>query len=368
MQFEDLNQFLDSMGNIEGEKRLYIWGRSVYGNLLGVLFNQNQIEWDGYYDNFCDFEEEYLNGKCTFNSDEIDSSEMAFYILSMKNYMPVKEQLLEKGIKPEHIISFNKSQFFECIEEATLGNLVSTEQLNSFYNKHKGEKAFVIGNGPSLTIEDLDSIHQSGLISFASNMIFRCYDKTKWRPEYYFFTDGMGIRETFRERNVLEYVAQNCGYFFSRSNGELANWNQVIPNLILFKSVFSESEDQFEFSSDCAEKVYTGYTVTYAMLQMAVYMGFQEIYLLGMDHIFSVERGKNGKVVENKNIRNHSEIIKSDRMWGVADMEQVTKAYVSAKVFAEAHGIKIFNATRSGKLEVFERIDIDKLFCKEQQL
>ena len=27
-----------------------------------------------------------------------------------------------------------------------------------------------------------------------------------------------------------------------------------------------------------------GYTVTYAMLQIACYMGFKEIYLIGVDH------------------------------------------------------------------------------------
>lgn len=368
MQYEDLNQFLDSMESIKEENKIYIWGRSVFGNLLGMLFNRNKIKWDGYYDNFSDFDEKILNGKYTFKAEEIDDSEEAFYVLSMRKYMPVREQLLEKGIKPEHIICFDNILFFEHLEEEVLGNNVSTAQLRNFHDKHKGEKCFVIGNGPSLTIEDLDAICQSGFVSFASNMIFGCYDKTKWRPEYYFIIDGIGISETFRERKTLEYVAQNCQYFFSRSSSELAQWVQEIPNLILFKAVLSNLTGEFGFSSDCSEKVYTGYTVTYAMLQMAVYMGFKEIYLLGMDHSFSVERGKDGKVVEKKNVRNHSEIIKNDRLWGVSEIEEVTKAYMAAKAYADAHNVKIMNATRGGKLEVFERINIDQLFCEKKKL
>lgn len=362
MQFGDIKKFMESMANISGKNKLYIWGRSVYGNLLGALFNEHQIEWDGYYDNFCDFQEGYLNKKCTFKGEAVDASERAFYVLSMRDYKPVQRQLLEKGVDLEHIICFENGHVLDSIGEAVQGSAVSIEQLKVFHNKHKGEKCFVIGNGPSLTIEDLERIHRSGVISFASNLIFGCYDKTKWRPEYYFFTDGMGIRETFQDRKDIEYVAQNCRYFFSRSNGDLAKWAQEISNLVLFKYVYSESEERFDFSSDCAEKVYTGYTVTYAMLQMAVYMGFEEIYLLGMDHSFSVERRKDGRIIENKNVRNHSEIMEKDRMWGVADMERVEKAYTAAKAYADTHGIKIYNATRGGKLEIFERITFDELF------
>lgn len=361
MQYKDLDQFMDSMTNIGRSNKLYIWGRSVYGNLLGILFNEKQIEWDGYYDNFCDFEEECLNGKSTFKGTGVDTSEGAFYVLSMRDYKPVQEQLLKKGIKSEKIIGFEDNHFFEHIEEAAMGNVVSTGKLKTFCNKHEKEKCFVIGNGPSLTIDDLNLIHQAGFISLASNMIFGCYDKTVWRPEYYFFTDGMGIRETFKDRKVLEYVAKNCGFFFSRSNGDLAKWVQDIANLVLFRSVFSESSEQFDFSSDCAEKVYTGYTVTYTMLQMAAYMGFREIYLIGMDHTFSVERREDGRVTVNRNVRNHSEIMAKDTMWGVANIERVEKAYTAARDYADAHGIRIYNATRGGKLEIFERVNFDEL-------
>ena len=37
-------------------------------------------------------------------------------------------------------------------------------------------------------------------------------------------------------------------------------------------------------------------------------------------------------------------------------------AYQAAREYADRHGIKIYNATRGGKLEVFERVDFDSLF------
>ncbi len=42
-------------------------------------------------------------------------------------------------------------------------------------------------------------------------------------------------------------------------------------------------------------------------------------------------------------------------------------AYTEAKRYADTHGIKIYNATRGGKLEVFERVDFDSLFDKETE-
>ena len=44
------------------------------------------------------------------------------------------------------------------------------------------------------------------------------------------------------------------------------------------------------------------------------------------------------------------------------DMAYTFSAYEVAKENAEKKGIKIYNATRGGKLEVFERVDFDSLF------
>ena len=34
----------------------------------------------------------------------------------------------------------------------------------------------------------------------------------------------------------------------------------------------------------------------------------------------------------------------------------------SGKHYADKHGIKIYNATRGGKLEIFDRVDFDTIF------
>ena len=360
--FNTLDEFLEKIKTISVHNKIYIWGISIYGNLLGRLFNERRISWIGYYDNFNDIEESQLNFKPVYKNIEIDTSKNAIYILAMRNYDAVKKQLLSEGVKEKNILYFDNTKILEAIEEVLTGYVVSTDLLKTFKNKHKGEACFIVGNGPSLCTQDLDIIYKAGICSFACNLIFKCYSHTLWRPDYYFFTDGIGIRKTFKDKDVLQYAAQNCKYMFSRSNGELAEYKDVVENLILFKQVFSDSEQKFDFSEDCAEKVYTGYTVTYVMLQLAAYMGFEKIYLLGMDHTFSIELDKQNNVIENQNISNHAKILGDYSMWGIPDTIKTSLAYASAKRYADSKGIKIYNATRGGRLEIFERKNFDKLF------
>lgn len=46
----------------------------------------------------------------------------------------------------------------------------------------------------------------------------------------------------------------------------------------------------------------------------------------------------------------------------VFPLDFATMAFEKAKEYADGHGIKIYNATRGGKLEVFERVNFDALF------
>ena len=59
--------------------------------------------------------------------------------------------------------------------------------IRSLRNKYKGKRCFIIGNGPSLGIHDLEKI--KGEISFGTHRIYEIFDKTSWRPDYYLAQD-----------------------------------------------------------------------------------------------------------------------------------------------------------------------------------
>ena len=67
------------------------------------------------------------------------------------------------------------------------------EALKQFQNIHIGERCFIVGNGPSLRCEDLDMLKQE--ITFGSNYIYKIFNKTDWRPTYYFNSDNMVLKK-----------------------------------------------------------------------------------------------------------------------------------------------------------------------------
>jgi hypothetical protein len=100
--------------------------------------------------------------------------------------------------------------------------------------------------------------------------------------------------------------------------------------------------------------------VTISAFELAFYMGFSEIYLLGIDNNYKNEVNLSGKKVVHKDIESY---FKSDKINFTSEhfspIETITKTYEVAKRYADSHNIKVYNCTRGGKLEVFERKNLD---------
>lgn len=237
------------------------------------------------------------------------------------------------------------------------------EKIRLLYNTQEGRRCFIIGNGPSLKISDLDVL--SGEDCFACNRIYGVYEKTLWRPKYYCVQDSRVIDQI---KDDLMYALEQSRYTFLPYNFKEKYPVEMFENdrLHLFYhpyvSVYSRDGDYPEgimpFSENIASAVYDGLSITYGMIQMAVYMGYREIYLIGVDHNYTM---KNGKVDAE---RSYAEGIKPIDMSSQFPPELLLCeiSFRGARKYCEAHGIKIRNATRGGKLEIFERIPLDSLF------
>ena len=71
-------------------------------------------------------------------------------------------------------------------------NKVLLSRIMELKGSHKGERCFIIGTGPSLTVEDLNLLKNE--TTFATNRIYEVFDKTDWRPTYYVNQDHTLIR------------------------------------------------------------------------------------------------------------------------------------------------------------------------------
>lgn len=226
------------------------------------------------------------------------------------------------------------------------------QRLEQFKNKHAGGRCFIVATGPSLRISDLEILKNNKAISFSVNRVYRAFEQTKWRPDYYVVEDFRCIQESGDE--IINLPIEHK--FISDSY--LPFWNGEIPqNIYRFHSRWSYVENELpQYAEDLRYGLYTCATVIYHCFQLATYMGFKEIYLIGVDFNIS----GNYKNVNNHFIQNYYD---SNSQTSVFYEDEQLRSYEAAKKYADEHGIKIYNATRGGKLEIFPRVDFDSLFA-----
>ncbi len=227
-----------------------------------------------------------------------------------------------------------------------------SKQILKFKNLHQGKRCFIVATGPSLTVNDLDKLYMNHEICISMNRIYNIFPKTNWRPDYYVIEDAKMIEDL-----AMEIASLPLEYKFVSSVPEIY-WEQRKANKsIKFNMILEEYDDEsIRFSRNIERYMYNGRTVTYICMQLAAYMGFKEIYLLGVDFSYSKDI-----YAESNHFEGYQKHYKDIRLNTVDTRKQLC-AYKKAKKETEALGIKIINATRGGKLEVFERKDFDKLF------
>lgn len=217
---------------------------------------------------------------------------------------------------------------------------------------HRGERCFIIGNGPSLRIEDLDVLAKQREICFGLNLIHMVYRNTRWRPDYLCVSDTLTIK-----KNAQKIVKNNdCPLFIADSFLRFFGDEQIDEQILPFCKLYPNETNNFEygFSMDITEGVCNANSVAYYALQIAVYMGFEEIYLLGMDNNNWVLHFDGEYLGEADIVRKNFD--------GALESRVVSLAFQKAEDVSGLYGFKIYNATRGGCLEVHERVNFDQLF------
>lgn len=224
--------------------------------------------------------------------------------------------------------------------------------LSKFKNLHHGQRCFIVATGPSLCLDDLECLRRNNEITMSVNMVYKAFPLVKWRPDYYVMADLEGAR--FYEKELKQLNLPNM--FITDIYPDF--WkNELSDNFYKYHgcSAFS-GHNVPKFSDDIVKCIYSSATVIYVCLQLAIYMGFKEIYIIGADCNYK----KDAKASENHFVKNYYH--RNDNQATEFALEEAFLEYQVARRYAELHEIKIYNATRGGKLEVFERIDFDSLF------
>lgn len=233
--------------------------------------------------------------------------------------------------------------------------------IKPFRNLHKGQRCFILGGGPSLKQHDPAPLANE--FTFGMNGIFLIYDWLGFEPTYYAVEDFLVYDDRFED--IKEFVCASTCFFpvqfrcndFNRSNHHY------------YRGIYEYDEDPDwpDFSQDATRLLWLGGTVTYICLQLAHYMGFEEVVLLGMDHSYSkpndvIVCGNDWTSKSDDPNHFHPDYFGKGYRWHDPRSDRMEKAYAKARKVYERDGRRILNASVGGKLEVFERVDYRTLF------
>lgn len=267
----------------------------------------------------------------------------------------------------------------------TFEHVTAPDDLVQFKDIHKGKRCFVMGNGPSLNKMDLSSLE--GEFVFGCNSIFLLFDRVKWRPAYYTCVDSRVLPDRAAEiEAMLRENPKIRAFFPTELEDHVAKvktaTRALMPpreNISYFRERWNSTSNppHSMFSLDINQHVIQPYTVAITMLQIAAYMGFSEIYLIGCDTSYRIpdDVKKEGLTAKGEvglgltsvedNDPNHFDprYFGKGRKWHDPQTDKMIEHYGYAKRAVELKGgTKIYNATVGGNLEVFERIEFTSLF------
>ena len=237
-------------------------------------------------------------------------------------------------------------------------------QLKTLRNKFSGKRVFIIGNGPSLNKHDLDLLKDE--YSFGVNGIFYKTRELGFRPTFYVVEDKHVMQDNIKEINKFE-----CKYkFFPKDYKGIVTNTKNCYFFTMDKGYYHKLSPYFcipRFSADASRKVYCGQSVTMINIQLAYYLGFTAVYLIGMDHSYSIPENANvnGETIESTDDdpnHFHPDYFGKGKKWHDPHLDRVERTYQYMKLSYEAKDRKIYNATIGGNLEVFDRVDYNKLF------
>lgn len=223
--------------------------------------------------------------------------------------------------------------------------------LKNFHNIYKNKRCFIVATGPSLTVQDCNKLKNE--YTFGMNSLIDLFDKTDWRPTFYVVQD-INVYRKIKDRL---YSRQKSNIFLGSVISEKFSLPQDINvfhnNQLNHRVMYYHKKYYTRFSDNAYATVYDGYSITYSVIQLAVYMGFNEIYLIGCDN--SIDYRSTDHFKECKTFV-------SDK-YLASFTERSTIGYMEAKKYADIHNIRIYNATRGGYLEVFPRVLLDNIIA-----
>lgn len=239
----------------------------------------------------------------------------------------------------------------------------SMRLLDELRDKHRGEAVVIVGNGPSLNDTPLEQL--GGVPTIAVNGIFYAAERFPNPITYYVVEDTSVFRENTRAIKDFktQYKLFPTSYLDAFS---LEDLDESIGFFRMNSGFYGRGTGTLchpRFSVDPRQRLFCGQSVTIINLQLAYWMGFSRVVLVGMDFSYKIpaDVDRSGDLItSNSDDINHfhPDYFGKGKTWKDPKLDRVLVNYRLAKEMFEADGREIVNATVGGSLEIFRRMDL----------
>jgi len=229
-----------------------------------------------------------------------------------------------------------------------------------FKDKHRGERCYVLGNGPSLNAIDLEKLRDQTTIcmnNFGEHPIL----KTGWQPTYFCVVDVRSRRSDADSQAKIE-----------------ANLEGISPQAIFYPIDFQPFLDRhnvfFLKMASLHIELWPGappldLTATipglhcseHLAIVLALWMGFAEIILLGMDHDWLTYRSWNKHFYEYSGSEDDVDFGTIPYGTMIAATHTEWQTYKHFLRVAAVRQVSIVNASPGSYLDVFSPVDFASL-------
>lgn len=221
-------------------------------------------------------------------------------------------------------------------------------RLELLRDAHRGERCVIIGNGPSLAKMDLAPLRHE--TTFAMNRGYLLAEKLGFHSTYLTAANDHVIAQW-----AQEIAATPAKKILTMRAQAVREWG---PDTSFF---YSRRRQRF-FGDVARDGLWEGATITYATLQLAYFMGFKDVALIGVDHSFSTTGPAHKLVTADAPDPNHFDprYFGPGFRWQLPDLETSERAYALAHEAFRSAGRRVVDATQDGKLDIFPKVRFEE--------
>ncbi len=221
----------------------------------------------------------------------------------------------------------------------------NTQKILSLKEKYNGKRCFVIGSSPSLNLLDLTKLNNEFV--FTVNRGYMLKEKGLLHSSFHVISDT----NTFKDNNSKFEQLEN----FSDKIFCYAGMQPPIKmDTYYFDYIQYQLNKECSFQNNLLKPLIGYQSVIHFAIQIAYYLGFEDIYLLGVDLDFAKNKGHIYKETDEETQRQLEHSIK----------EAQTMLYGIKKCgeFLKGAGVNLLNASPSGIVDSIERVKYETLF------